>query len=64
MNEKNEQNFFWIRIFDYSYLRDINSKGILLDEFYEKEKTRDGIKVLISSSDKLFSKSQTYKVIL
>lgn len=49
MNEKNEQNFFWIRIFDYSYLRDINSKGILLDEFYEKEKTRDEIKVLISS---------------
>ncbi|NLW47420.1 MAG: hypothetical protein GXY86_08800 [Firmicutes bacterium] len=32
-------NYFWVRVFDYNYERDLHDKGILLDEFYLKGET-------------------------
>ncbi len=30
-------NYFWIRVFEYNYKRDIGEKGIMLDEYYLKD---------------------------
>lgn len=31
-----DENYYWVRVFDYDYERDLFDKGVLLDEFYLK----------------------------
>jgi hypothetical protein len=53
-------NYWWVRIFDYNYERDLEDKGTLLDEYYvEDVDSRDKVKEIAKkkycgeSSDKL-----------
>lgn len=56
-------NYFWIRVYDYQNDRDQQGKGIMLDEFYIKDVTREAAKEDVrnrytgkSQSDILFVK--------
>lgn len=46
-NQNDGGNIFWVRTFDYEYERDEDEKGIMLDEFYSRDKDKNEIKSYI-----------------
>lgn len=39
-----KDSYLWVRVFDYKFERDFNEKGIMLDEMYFKNKSREEAK--------------------